>query len=64
MTTRTHSERAIEVAVQTLGARDPRTAALVLFFGAAKHLADTIGQEGAAEIAYQAADHIATGAKR
>lgn len=65
MRTQTHSDRAIEAAVKALGPTNPRTAALLLFLAAARHMGAILDEpETAAEFAYMAADELATGVVR
>lgn len=59
MRTQTHSERALDAAVEALGPTNPRTAAILIFFAAARHMGYVLGSpETAAELAYMMADEL------
>lgn len=60
MATQTHSERAMAAALQAMGNTSPGTSAVLLFLAAAKYLGEVADPEMAAEIAYKAADELAT----
>jgi phytoene/squalene synthetase len=55
MKTRTHSDRAIAAAIETMGSPHPQTAAVTLFFAMARHMARVVDDPN------MVADELATG---
>jgi hypothetical protein len=60
----THGERAIAAAMEALHPCHERTAAIVLFFAAARLVGQTFDAETAGSIAYMMADELATGKRK
>lgn len=59
MKTQTHSQRALAAAFAEMAPCHERTAVVVLGLALAKETARVLGQERAAELAYQIADQLA-----
>lgn len=55
------SRAALKAALEAIGPCHERTAALLLFFAVARHLGEVYDRETAGELAYMAADDLATG---
>jgi hypothetical protein len=58
---RTHGDIALEAALASMEGANPRSAAIVLFFAAARHLGNTFDAPTAGSLAYMMADELATG---
>jgi hypothetical protein len=61
MRTLTHSERAMQAAIEAFGMDNDRAAAVYIFIAAARHLGRIVESETAAGLAYMMADELATG---
>lgn len=59
MTQPKHSDRAMAAALAELKGTNPRTAAMLMFFAAARTLRVAIGSRRAAALAYKIADEFA-----
>lgn len=62
--TKTHGERALTAALDELKPCSERTAIIIIFFAVARRLGETFDPETAGDLAYSAADELATGKRR